>query len=77
MTKSYRLARRLANFRIDALDMTQEQLANLQGVPTQNISAFENGRSTNVNYLFLYIEACNHNQELLNELLQHVYEATK
>lgn len=77
MTKSHRLARRLANFRIDALDMTQEQLANLQGVPTQNISAFENGRSTNVNYLFLYIEACNHNQELLNELLQHVYEATK
>lgn len=53
-----KLAGQMKAFRVDVLNMTQEQLANLYDINVKNISAFENGRSTNVYHVNMYAKAC-------------------
>ena len=50
-------------FRKNALHLTLKQFSKLNNKPVSSISAFENGRSTNINFLQLYLVSCETQQE--------------
>lgn len=45
-------------FRTDTLKLTLNEMSNLTGTKLKTISAFENGRSTNIQHLNMYIDCC-------------------
>lgn len=50
-------------FRKDVLHLTLKQFSKLNDRPVPSISAFENGRSTNINFLQLYLVSCETQKE--------------
>ena len=46
------------DFRINYLKITLQEVQNKYGIPFKALSAFENGRSTNVNHLNTYYLLC-------------------
>ena len=45
------------SFRVNTLKLTQEELGKLSNTSIGTISAFETGRSTNINHMLKYIKA--------------------
>lgn len=45
-------------FRKNVLHLTLKQFSKLNNKPVSSISSFENGRSTNINFLQLYLVSC-------------------
>ena len=45
-------------FRKNILHLTLKQFSKLNSKPVSSISAFENGRSTNINFLQMYLVSC-------------------
>lgn len=45
-------------FRKDILHMTLRQFSREHEIPVSSISSFENGRSTNMNFLQFYLVSC-------------------
>lgn len=45
-------------FRKNVLHLTLKQFSKLNNKPVSSISAFENGRSTNINFLQFYLVSC-------------------
>lgn len=45
-------------FRENTLQITLQEMEQITGVNFKTISAFENGRSTNINHINLYIDSC-------------------
>lgn len=45
-------------FRKNVLHLTLKQFSKLNNKPVSSISSFENGRSTNINFLELYLVTC-------------------
>lgn len=50
-------------FRKNILHLTLKQFSKLNNKPVPSISAFENGRSTNINFLQLYLVSCETQKE--------------
>lgn len=50
-------------FRKNVLHLTLKQFSKLNNKPVPSISAFENGRSTNINFLQLYLVSCETQKE--------------
>ena len=46
-------------FRTEVLKLTLQDVENIAFTPTKTLSAFENGRSTNINHLITYYLLCN------------------
>lgn len=46
------------NFRINHLKVTLQEIQDMHGIPFKALSAFENGRSTNINHLNTYYLLC-------------------
>lgn len=62
----YRIVgKRCSEFRKDVLQVTLTELCNKTGQNIKNISAFEHGRSSNLKYLFDYLQVCNEEQQRL------------
>ena len=47
------------DFRTEVLKLTLQEVENISFTPVKTLSAFENGRSTNINHLNLYYLLCN------------------
>lgn len=45
-------------FRIEVLNMTLQEIEDLTFIKAKTLSAFENGRSTNINHLNVYYGLC-------------------
>ena len=45
-------------FRTEVLKLTLQEVENISFTPVKTLSAFENGRSTNINHLSLYYLLC-------------------
>ena len=50
------------SFRENELKITFQKMEQLTGTKFKTISAFENGRSNNINHVYLYVMACNNNE---------------
>ncbi len=68
-------------FREETLFLTLADMERITGVKVGTISAFENGRSNNINHLYLYVMACPTEQhvkdfeiDLIKELTGNDYE---
>lgn len=46
------------DFRINCLNITLQEIQDIHGIPFKALSAFENGRSTNINHLNTYYSLC-------------------
>ena len=46
------------DFRTEVLKLTLQEVENISFTPVKTLSAFENGRSTNINHLYLYYLLC-------------------
>lgn len=46
------------DFRTEVLKLTLQEVENISFTPVKTLSAFENGRSTNINHLNLYYLLC-------------------
>ena len=46
------------DFRTEVLKLTLQDVENISFTPVKTLSAFENGRSTNINHLNLYYLLC-------------------
>lgn len=51
------------NFRINILNLTLNEVCKNSTISVGTLSAFENGRSSNINHIFIYIEKCNEEQK--------------
>lgn len=63
------------SFRVETLNITLKQMSTLTDEKLTTISAFENGRTTNFNRLFIYLELCTDDEkekliEEVNKLLR-------
>lgn len=47
------------DYRIDVLDLSLTNFANLNEENLQNIHAFEQGRANNIKYIYMYIKQSN------------------
>lgn len=50
-------------YRSNILKLTLKQMSDLTGIKVPTISSFENGRSTNMKYLYTYYEISNGEQK--------------
>lgn len=50
-------------FRIEVLKLTLQEVENISFTPVKTLSAFENGRSTNINHLNLYYLLCRNEEQ--------------
>lgn len=53
------------NFREEVLKITLKEMEIKTGVNLKTLSAFEHGRSTNINHLISYYEICDDEQKLI------------
>ena len=51
------------DFRTEVLKLTLQEIENLTFVKVKTLSAFENGRSTNINHLNVYYGLCENKQQ--------------
>lgn len=51
------------DFRTEVLKLTLQDVENKAFIPVKTLSAFENGRSTNVKHLITYYLLCNTNEQ--------------
>lgn len=51
-------------FREQVLQITLQQMSNKTGVKLSTISAFENGRSNNIQHIKHYIDCCENDSEI-------------
>lgn len=61
-------------FRVNELGLTLEQMGNLTETNPKTISAFEHGRSNNINHVYLYVKTI-HEPELLHSFLTGINHA--
>lgn len=52
-------------FRMNVLKITQHEIYIKTGTNVKTLSAFENGRSSNIEHLFKYIDLCNEEQKTI------------
>ena len=50
-------------FRTEYLKLTLQEIQDKYGIPYKALSAFENGRSTNIQHLYTYYLLCNTQEE--------------
>ena len=50
-------------FRREVLKLTLQDVENISSTPVKTLSAFENGRSTNLNHLNLYYLLCKNEEQ--------------
>lgn len=62
------------NFRENILQMTLQDMSNQTGVNLKTISAFENGRSNNLNHIYLYVDSCTNSDH--DEIFYHGIKQT-
>lgn len=53
-----RIGKYCQQFRTEVLKITQSELADHFGVTSRSVSMFENGKSTNVNFIYFYWQCC-------------------
>ena len=51
------------DFRTEVLKLTLQEIENLTFIKVKTLSAFENGRSTNINHLNVYYGLCENRQQ--------------
>lgn len=51
------------DFRTEVLKLTLQEIENLTSIKVKTLSAFENGRSTNINHLNVYYGLCENKQQ--------------
>lgn len=51
------------DFRTEVLKLTLQEIENLTFIKVKTLSAFENGRSTNINHLNVYYGLCENKQQ--------------
>ena len=51
------------DFRTEVLKLTLQEVENISFTPIKTLSAFENGRSTNINHLNLYYLLCKNKEQ--------------
>lgn len=61
--KDTHVGERCALFRKEVLNISLSGLCRATGQNVKNISAFEHGRSSNLKYLFDYLQVCNEEQQ--------------
>ena len=55
------------HFREEVLQITLKEMENRTGINLKTLSAFEHGRSTNINHLISYYKICDEDQKLIFE----------
>lgn len=61
-------------FREEILKITLQEMENKTGINLKTLSAFEHGRSTNINHLNSYYKICDEDQKIIFEynFFQHM-----
>lgn len=61
------------DFRKNTLHLTLYDMCKNTDVSIQSLSAFENGKSTNYKYLYMYFKACNYDTCLENYFTRGIF----
>ncbi len=65
MNKTKEIARYCKEFRLEILSLTLRELCELSGTNLKTLSAFENGRSSNLGHVITYVEVGNDEQQTI------------